>query len=88
MGFCSVLCLAVSGISSAQLVESMNLPLVTEYTLKGLNPQIQYHFKLRALTAAGDGEPIEMEGATLMDGGETAQPKYQHSQFSVLQDTI
>ncbi|XP_058620145.1 neural cell adhesion molecule L1.1 isoform X2 [Onychostoma macrolepis] len=58
----------VPAISSAQLVESINLPLVTEFTLKGLNPQIQYHFKLRALTAAGDGEPVEMEGTTLLDG--------------------
>uniref|UniRef100_A0A8C1Q3V7 L1 cell adhesion molecule, paralog b n=1 Tax=Cyprinus carpio TaxID=7962 RepID=A0A8C1Q3V7_CYPCA len=62
----------VPGISSEQLMESINLPLDTEFTLKGLNPQIQYHFMLRALTAAGDGEPIEIEGATLLDGGETA----------------
>uniref|UniRef100_A0A8C2D724 Neural cell adhesion molecule L1 n=1 Tax=Cyprinus carpio TaxID=7962 RepID=A0A8C2D724_CYPCA len=68
----------VPGISSEQLMESINLPLDTEFTLKGLNPQIQYHFMLRALTAAGDGEPIEIEGATLLDGGETAQPKFQH----------
>uniref|UniRef100_A0A8C2H6D4 Neural cell adhesion molecule L1 n=1 Tax=Cyprinus carpio TaxID=7962 RepID=A0A8C2H6D4_CYPCA len=47
---------------SEQLMESINLPLDTEFTLKGLNPQIQYHFMLRALTAAGDGEPIEIEG--------------------------
>uniref|UniRef100_A0A8C1I1I7 Neural cell adhesion molecule L1 n=1 Tax=Cyprinus carpio carpio TaxID=630221 RepID=A0A8C1I1I7_CYPCA len=51
-----------------QQVESIDLPLVTEFTLKGLNPQILYHFELRARTAAGDGEPIVMEGATLLDG--------------------
>lgn len=73
MGFCSVLCLAVPGILSPQQVESIDLPLVTEFTLKGLNPQILYHFELRARTAAGDGEPIVMEGTTLLDGGETAQ---------------
>ncbi|XP_052449660.1 neural cell adhesion molecule L1.1 isoform X1 [Carassius gibelio] len=58
----------VPGSSSTQQMESLNLPLDTEYTLKDLNPQIQYHFSLRALTAAGDGEPVEMEGATMLDG--------------------
>ncbi|XP_043092354.1 neural cell adhesion molecule L1.1 isoform X2 [Puntigrus tetrazona] len=58
----------VPGVSSTQLMESLNLPPVTEFTLKNLNPQIHYHFKLRAITSAGDGEPIEMEGATLLDG--------------------
>uniref|UniRef100_A0A8C2AUK0 Neural cell adhesion molecule L1 n=1 Tax=Cyprinus carpio TaxID=7962 RepID=A0A8C2AUK0_CYPCA len=58
----------VPGILSPQQVESIDLPLVTEFTLKGLNPQILYHFELRARTAAGDGEPIVMEGATLLDG--------------------
>uniref|UniRef100_A0A672LGP6 Neural cell adhesion molecule L1.1-like n=1 Tax=Sinocyclocheilus grahami TaxID=75366 RepID=A0A672LGP6_SINGR len=58
----------VPGISSPQQVESIDLPLVTEFTLKGLNPQSLYHFDLRARTAAGDGEPIVREGATLLDG--------------------
>uniref|UniRef100_A0A671PRJ3 Neural cell adhesion molecule L1 n=1 Tax=Sinocyclocheilus anshuiensis TaxID=1608454 RepID=A0A671PRJ3_9TELE len=73
----------VPGISSAQLMESINLPLVTEFTLKGLNPRIQYHFKLRALTTAGDGEPIEMEGATLLDGEPPSAINIEAGQTSV-----
>ncbi|XP_016426951.1 neural cell adhesion molecule L1.1-like [Sinocyclocheilus rhinocerous] len=75
--------LSVPGISSAQLMESINLPLVDEFTLKGLNPRIQYHFKLRALTTAGDGEPIEMEGATLLDGDPPSAIKIEAGQTSV-----
>uniref|UniRef100_A0A8C1PW24 Neural cell adhesion molecule L1 n=1 Tax=Cyprinus carpio TaxID=7962 RepID=A0A8C1PW24_CYPCA len=73
----------VPGISSEQLMESINLPLDTEFTLKGLNPQIQYHFMLRALTAAGDGEPIEIEGATLLDGEPPSAINIEAGQTSV-----
>uniref|UniRef100_A0A672SK23 Neural cell adhesion molecule L1.1-like n=1 Tax=Sinocyclocheilus grahami TaxID=75366 RepID=A0A672SK23_SINGR len=73
----------VPGISSAQLMESINLPLVTEFTLKSLNPRIQYHFKLRALTTAGEGEPIEMEGATLLDGEPPSAINIEAGQTSV-----
>uniref|UniRef100_A0A8C2D6H6 Neural cell adhesion molecule L1 n=1 Tax=Cyprinus carpio TaxID=7962 RepID=A0A8C2D6H6_CYPCA len=66
-----------------QLMESINLPLDTEFTLKGLNPQIQYHFMLRALTAAGDGEPIEIEGATLLDGEPPSAINIEAGQTSV-----
>ncbi|KAI2643870.1 hypothetical protein H4Q32_024888 [Labeo rohita] len=56
------------GISSPQQVESIDLPLVTKFTLKGLNPQSLYRFELRARNAAGDGEPIVTEAATLLNG--------------------
>lgn len=72
-------CLVEPGISSPQQVESIDLPLVTKFTLKGLNPQSLYRFELRARNAAGDGEPIVTEAATLLNGGETAQPIFQHS---------
>ncbi|XP_051516368.1 neural cell adhesion molecule L1.1 [Myxocyprinus asiaticus] len=58
----------VDGSMSPQQVESIDLPAVTEFTLSGLNPQSQYSFYLRARNTAGDGEPIKMDGATLLDG--------------------
>ncbi|KAK2886193.1 hypothetical protein Q8A67_017030 [Cirrhinus molitorella] len=58
----------VPGISNPQEVESIDLPLDTEFTLKRLNPQRLYHFELRARNAAGDGEPIVKEAATLLNG--------------------
>uniref|UniRef100_A0A672SK69 Neural cell adhesion molecule L1.1-like n=1 Tax=Sinocyclocheilus grahami TaxID=75366 RepID=A0A672SK69_SINGR len=53
------------------------------FTLKSLNPRIQYHFKLRALTTAGEGEPIEMEGATLLDGEPPSAINIEAGQTSV-----
>ncbi|CAM4684069.1 unnamed protein product [Leuciscus chuanchicus] len=58
----------VSGSSSPRLVESIDLPAVTEYTVKNLDPQSHYLFYLRARNTAGDGEPIIKQGATLLDG--------------------
>ncbi|XP_051737186.1 neural cell adhesion molecule L1.1 isoform X1 [Ctenopharyngodon idella] len=49
-------------------IESIDLPAVTEFTLKGLDPQSHYLFYLRARNTAGDGEPIKRQGATLLDG--------------------
>ncbi|XP_051517191.1 neural cell adhesion molecule L1.1-like [Myxocyprinus asiaticus] len=58
----------MDGSSSPQQVESIDLAPVTEFTLNGLNPKSRYHFDLRARNAAGDGEPIKILGATLLDG--------------------
>ncbi|XP_030623636.1 neural cell adhesion molecule L1.1 [Chanos chanos] len=53
--------------SSAQ-VETIDDPTITSFELTDLNPQSTYLFYLIARTNAGDGEPVEWEGATLLDG--------------------
>ncbi|KAK7131749.1 hypothetical protein R3I93_018344 [Phoxinus phoxinus] len=58
----------VPGSSSPRLVETIDVPAVTEYTVKNLDPQSHYLFYLRARNTAGDGEPVIRQGATLLDG--------------------
>ncbi|XP_051947701.1 neural cell adhesion molecule L1.1 [Xyrauchen texanus] len=58
----------VDGSSSPQQVESIHLAPITEYTLNGLNPQSRYLFGLSARNGAGNGDPIKIRGATLLDG--------------------
>ncbi|XP_073669092.1 neural cell adhesion molecule L1.1 [Paramisgurnus dabryanus] len=49
-------------------VESIDLPVITEFTVDNLDPQSRYLFNLRARNSAGVGEPIIREGATMLDG--------------------
>ncbi|XP_056117307.1 neural cell adhesion molecule L1.1 isoform X2 [Rhinichthys klamathensis goyatoka] len=58
----------VPGSSSPRLVETIDLPAVTEHTVKSLDPQSHYLFYLRARNTAGDGELVKRKGATLLDG--------------------
>ncbi|NP_571458.1 neural cell adhesion molecule L1.1 precursor [Danio rerio] len=58
----------VIGSESPQHVESIDLPAVTEFTLKNLNPESRYTFHLSARNSAGDGAPAIQSGATLLDG--------------------
>lgn len=45
-------------------------PSVTHIVLDHLDPSSYYNFKVIARTAKGDGPPITLRGATLLDGGE------------------
>ncbi|XP_026187504.1 neural cell adhesion molecule L1.2 isoform X2 [Mastacembelus armatus] len=60
-----------------QIVESDDSPMqvvtiddsaVTHLTLRSLDRHSHYRFYLRGRTAAGDGEPIMQDGATVLDG--------------------
>ncbi|XP_072223539.1 neural cell adhesion molecule L1.2 isoform X1 [Leuresthes tenuis] len=53
---------------SPMQVETIDDPTVTHLTLRGLDRHSHYRFYLRGRTAAGDGEPIKMMGATTLDG--------------------
>uniref|UniRef100_A0A7N8XT36 Neural cell adhesion molecule L1 n=1 Tax=Mastacembelus armatus TaxID=205130 RepID=A0A7N8XT36_9TELE len=44
---------------------------VTHLTLRSLDRHSHYRFYLRGRTAAGDGEPIMQDGATVLDGGKS-----------------
>lgn len=57
---------------SPMQVEAIDDPAVYHLTLRGLDRHSQYRFYLRGRTAAGDGEPIMKTGATVLDGGTTA----------------
>lgn len=54
---------------SPMQVETIYDPMATHLTLKGLDRHSHYRFFLRGRTAAGDGEPITMDGATTLEGG-------------------
>ncbi|KAA0707341.1 Neural cell adhesion molecule L1.1 [Triplophysa tibetana] len=49
-------------------VESINLPISSQYRVGRLNPQSRYQFNLSAQNSAGYGEPIKKEGETMLDG--------------------
>ncbi|XP_069581925.1 neural cell adhesion molecule L1.1-like isoform X1 [Brachyistius frenatus] len=49
-------------------MEQFRDPAVTHMLLDPLDPSSRYHFKVNARTAAGDGPPAELHGATLLDG--------------------
>uniref|UniRef100_A0A669C455 Neural cell adhesion molecule L1 n=1 Tax=Oreochromis niloticus TaxID=8128 RepID=A0A669C455_ORENI len=53
---------------SPMQVETIDDPTVTHITLKNLDHKSDYRFYLRGRTAAGDGVPITMKGATMLDG--------------------
>uniref|UniRef100_A0A669E305 Neural cell adhesion molecule L1 n=1 Tax=Oreochromis niloticus TaxID=8128 RepID=A0A669E305_ORENI len=62
---------------SPMQVETIDDPTVTHITLKNLDHKSDYRFYLRGRTAAGDGVPITMKGATMLDGGVTEmQPSF------------
>lgn len=54
---------------SPMQVREIKDPMVTHFTLEGLDRHSHYRFYLRGRTAAGDGEPVEKKGATTLDGG-------------------
>nr|XP_046251660.1 neural cell adhesion molecule L1.2 isoform X2 [Scatophagus argus] len=58
----------VESDDSPMQVEAIEDPMLTHHTLKGLDRHSHYRFYLRGRTAAGDGEPIRREGATMLDG--------------------
>ncbi|XP_030278757.1 neural cell adhesion molecule L1.2 isoform X2 [Sparus aurata] len=62
----------VESDDSPMQVETIDDPIVTHLTLKGLDRHSHYRFYLRGRTAAGDGEPIKREGATTLDGAPPA----------------
>ncbi|XP_034393266.1 neural cell adhesion molecule L1-like [Cyclopterus lumpus] len=49
-------------------METISDPAVTHMELDPLDPSSHYVFKVIAHTAAGDGPPIELRGATLLEG--------------------
>ncbi|KAJ8259203.1 hypothetical protein COCON_G00182150 [Conger conger] len=49
-------------------VVSIDDATATHFTLRSLNPQIQYRFYLSGRTGAGEGHSITKEAATLLDG--------------------
>ncbi|XP_046890645.1 neural cell adhesion molecule L1.1-like isoform X2 [Hypomesus transpacificus] len=53
---------------SPQQMEFFDDPSVTHFLLKGLDPHRHYLFSVFARTAAGRGLPLQLEGATLLDG--------------------
>ncbi|XP_069544807.1 neural cell adhesion molecule L1.2 isoform X1 [Brachyistius frenatus] len=53
---------------SPMQVETIDDPTATHLTLKGLDRHSHYRFYLRGRTGAGDGEPIMMKGATILNG--------------------
>ncbi|KAM9750961.1 neural cell adhesion molecule L1.2 isoform 1-T1 [Menidia menidia] len=57
---------------SPMQVETIDDSAVNHLTLKGLDRNSHYRFYLRGRTAAGDGEPIKMTGATTLDGAPPA----------------
>uniref|UniRef100_A0AAX7UA66 Neural cell adhesion molecule L1 n=1 Tax=Astatotilapia calliptera TaxID=8154 RepID=A0AAX7UA66_ASTCA len=62
---------------SPMQVETIDDPTVTHITLKNLDHKSHYRFYLRGRTAAGDGVPTTMKGATMLDGGVTEmQPSF------------
>lgn len=58
----------VESDDSPMQVETIDDPAVTHLTLRSLDHHSHYRFYLRGRTAAGDGEPIMREGATMLDG--------------------
>lgn len=58
----------VESDDSPTQVETIDDPMVTHHTLRGLDRHSQYRFLLRGRTAAGNGELIMREGATTLDG--------------------
>lgn len=48
-------------------------PSMNHYELDSLDPSSHYYFSVIARTAAGEGPPISKRGATLLEGGETAE---------------
>ena len=67
--FCALLRSVTDKDDSPMQVVKIDDPTVTHLTLRGLDRQSHYRFYLRGRTAAGDGEPIKMMGATTLDGG-------------------
>uniref|UniRef100_A0AAX7VTF3 Neural cell adhesion molecule L1 n=1 Tax=Astatotilapia calliptera TaxID=8154 RepID=A0AAX7VTF3_ASTCA len=54
---------------SISTLPTIDDPTVTHITLKNLDHKSHYRFYLRGRTAAGDGVPTTMKGATMLDGG-------------------
>lgn len=67
-----------SGHSPLQM-QMIDDPSVTHVVLDQLDPSTYYIFKVIARTAKGDGPPISLRGATLLDGGELTVYCLQHS---------
>lgn len=65
--------------SSSLAIQTINDPSVTHIVLGNLDPSTYYNFKVIARTAKGDGPPITLRGATLLDGGELSVICLQHS---------
>lgn len=55
-------------------METISDPMVTHTELDHLDPSSHYIFKVIARTAAGDGPPIRLRAATLLEGGEPPPP--------------
>lgn len=53
-------------------IELISDPTVTHKMLHSLDPNSHYVFNVFAKTATGEGPPVTLRGATLLDGGETA----------------
>lgn len=53
---------------SPMQVEDVVNPQATSLMLKGLDRHSHYRFHLMGRTAAGLGEPIKKEGATILEG--------------------
>ncbi|KAF7662334.1 hypothetical protein LDENG_00239680 [Lucifuga dentata] len=73
----------VDSDDSPMQVEAIDDPTVTHFTLKSLDRHSHYRFYLRGRTAAGDGEPIKREGATLLDGAPPDNISYAVGEKSV-----
>uniref|UniRef100_A0A8C2WXX3 Neural cell adhesion molecule L1 n=1 Tax=Cyclopterus lumpus TaxID=8103 RepID=A0A8C2WXX3_CYCLU len=67
-------------------METISDPAVTHMELDPLDPSSHYVFKVIAHTAAGDGPPIELRGATLLEGGEAALLSFS-PQFNSIHNT-
>lgn len=68
---------------SPMQVETIDDSTVSHLTLKGLDRHSHYRFYLRGRTAAGDGEPIKLKGATTLDGAPPANISVSAGETSV-----
>ncbi|XP_056279739.1 neural cell adhesion molecule L1.1-like isoform X2 [Pseudoliparis swirei] len=58
----------VASRDSPLQMETVSDPDVTHMELQPLDPSSSYVFKVIAHTAAGDGPPVQLRGATMLDG--------------------
>ncbi|XP_029690204.1 neural cell adhesion molecule L1-like isoform X2 [Takifugu rubripes] len=56
------------GANSESLLQMISDPSVTHFELHHLDPNSYYIFKVIAYTAAGEGPPIQLRGATMLEG--------------------
>lgn len=65
-----LVCVSSVEVQSSLLeMETIYDPSVTHIVLDKLDPSTYYNLKVIARTAKGDGPPITLRGATLLDGG-------------------